>query len=185
MKSLQVIGTFTLCVLLWCTLTGLTLAQTVSAPVSLSTSAGQAIAAAGVYLYNPASRTIVCPLDYSSELIMIPWQDFNPTMLWNVTATAAGTSYYIYALSSSAAGCSQTAYWNSVLGASLSTLCSSSDSDASSYVFGSGAKATNYVINSFNFPSECITIVSSVPTVPSTACSTNIAATQWQLVTIS
>jgi len=164
------------------TLNGLTLAQSVSAPLTVSSAAG-----VSVYLYNPATRTIVCPLDYSNELIMLPWQDFSSEMLWNVTAV--GSVYYISAAFPSAAGCLGTnAFWNGVAGSLVSTLCATSETSASSFIFGVGARPTNYVIYEIvpggNSDTQCVTIAGGVPTVPAVTCAVLTAATQWQLVTI-
>jgi hypothetical protein len=168
--------------LLLCALSGVTLAQTLSAPLTLSAAAG------GVYIYNPASRTIVSPVYYTNELIVVPWQDFNPSMLWNVTDVGAVS--YISAVSASAAGCSlgQTAFWNGVPGSVVETVCATSELSVPSFTFGVGSKAGNYVIYQNvpggNSSGECVTIAAGVPTLPAAECTPLTPTTQWQLVAI-
>lgn len=184
MKSLQVIASVVLYGLVLCASSGRTSALAVSAPLTISAASG-----VGVYLYNPASRTIACPLDYSNEIIMIPWQDYNISMQWDVYQDSATTNYYITAVTPSAAGCGSgtNAYW-SATGGAVSTICSTSQTAGTAFAVTLGAKLTNYLFYAQsatgNSNSECVTIVAGFPTLPTSSCNGVIAATQWQFVTI-
>ena len=90
-----------LCGLAMCACSGLTLAQTVSPPIPLATAETE-----NVYIYNPASGTIISPVEYTNELTMVSWRSFNSTMLWNINSTVTGNSpFEISAVHPRSAGC--------------------------------------------------------------------------------
>jgi len=168
--------------LVLCALYGATSAQTLSAPLTLSSS----LYGEGVYIYNPATQTIVSPVEYTSELTMVPWQSYNTSMQWDIAEDYTGTSLVISATAPQAAGCSSgaTGLWNA--GGTVvpvTTLCSPATSLYTTFSFVPTAKANTYLIVPEQSLLACVTIVNNAPTVP--VCNRLGAATHWQLVTIS
>ena len=72
----------------------ITVAQTLSSPLTIDSviSSGES-----VYIYNPASQSIVSPVEYTNELTMVPWQSYNSSMQWNITEPS-GPSVFINAV---------------------------------------------------------------------------------------
>ena len=183
MQVPRVYAAFVLCGLVLCTLHGATWAQTLSAPLTLATAISTA---ESVYIYNPASQSIVSPVEYTSELTMIPWQSYNTSMQWNFSLELSGPSVYINAVSPEAAGCSNgaNAVWNAGKLVPVTTLCSPATSLYANFLF-IPSRANNYAIVPAENSGACVTIVNNVPTMLGTVCNRLGAATQWQLVTIS
>ena len=159
------------------------MAQTLSDPLTLANavSTGES-----VYIYNPASESIVSPVEYTTDLTMVPWQSYNSSMQWDLTLELSGPSVYINAVVPEAAGCSdgESAVWNAGVLVPVTTLCSPSISLYTNFLF-IPARANNYVIVPAENSGTCVTIVNNVPTILGTVCNRLGAATQWQLRTIS
>ena len=160
----------------------ITVAQTLSSPLTIDSviSSGES-----VYIYNPASQSIVSPVEYTNELTMVPWQSYNSSMQWNITEPS-GPSVFINAVLPEAAGCSygEGAVWNAGKLVPVTTLCSPLTSLYTNFLFFP-TRTNTYVILPAENSAACVTIVNNVPTMLGSGCNRLGAATQWQLRTVS
>ena len=159
-------------------------AQTLSAPMDVTQ---PSILGTDLYIYNPATQSIISPSGTGNGLTMTPWTQYNTTMQWSILLDGSGPTYYISAVFPEDAGCSvgSTALWNALKKSPVSTLCSPATSVYTNFIFIPTATANTYVIVPDSNAAACITIQSGIPSSPSTVCNRLGAYTQWQFVTIS
>ena len=156
--------------------------QTVSAPLTQSAALGQS-----VYIYNPVAESIVSPVQYTNELVMVPWQEYNDTMQWNLTPTLPTPSVYISSALTGQANCDSAtdAVWNAPKGSPVTTACSRTVSQYTNFVLFQSLGTNTYVISPVSNIAACVTIVNGAPTIPLSPCNRRVSNVQWQLVTIS
>ena len=158
-------------------------AQTVSAPLDALSSS---IYGESVYVYNPASQTIVSPATSDHGLVLVPVQNYDSSMQWTLSS-GLGSSVTISAVSSTAANCdaSSTARWNAPKVSPTVTVCSPSTSVYQYFIFFPTSQTNTYNIMPYFNYIACLVDVSNVLTSPSGACDRSGSEAQWQLVTIS
>ena len=155
--------------------------QTVSAPMTQSEAAGQS-----VYIYNSATESIVSPLQYTNELVMVPWQEYNSTMQWNFEGDI-GASVYISSALTGLAGCDSAtnAVWDGPKGSPVTTTCNKAVDQYTDFIFIPTLGTNTYVIVPRANVGACVTIANNALTIPGHACNRYVSSVQWQLVTIS
>jgi hypothetical protein len=156
-------------------------AQTLSSPIALTSYTY----GTPVYLYNPASQSVLTPVEYTNDLTTIPWQSSNNTAQWSITLDDGGPAVLISAVSSDAAGCpGATAQLNAAKNSPVTTLCTPNTSLYVNFLLIT-TRPNTFVIVPDNNAAACITLSDENPVTPPTACSRLAAATQWQLVDIT
>lgn len=154
----------------------------VSAPMSESSALGQSI-----YIYNSASQSIVSPVEFTNELVMVPWQQYNNTMQWNFELDGAGPSVYISSMLTGQDGCDSTtnAVWDAPKGSPVTTTCNSGVNQYTNFILVPVLGTNTYVILPASNFAACVTIVNNAPVIPSAPCNRFASNVQWQFVTIS
>lgn len=143
-----------------------------------------------VYIYNPASQSIISPVEYTNELVMVPWQNYNESMLWTLELEGSGPASYIYSAFPQFSGCPQgtTAQWDAEKMSPVTTVCSSAYFyDTFEFVPKASppGPANTYVILALNNVAACVTDSNGVPVTPGNVCARLAASTSWQFVTIA
>lgn len=162
--------------------------QTVSAPMTQSEAMGQ-----NVYIYNSATESIVSPLEYTNELVMVPWQEYNNTMQWKFEFDGSGPSVYIASALTGQDGCDSAtnAVWNAPKGSPVTTTCNSGVTQYTNFLFipttglNTPLSTNTYVILAAANVGACVTIVNNALAIPGHACNRYLSPVQWQFVTIS
>jgi hypothetical protein len=174
MGLFSVLATIATAVLLVFGQPALVAAQTVTPVTPSSTEASQ-----GIYFYNPVTRDIISPSEYSNELSMVSYEYYNESMSWKLSS-AGSIYYYISSVDSTTAGCSSGAYWSA--SNPVVTVCGTGQSTDTSFEFVQTSKG--YAI----FPESstgCVVNNKGTVSIPPTQCNVQGAFAQWQLVTIS
>lgn len=156
--------------------------QAISAPISEGSAIGQ-----NVFIYNSASGSIISPVEYTNELVMVPWQEYNDTMQWNLDLDMGGPTVYISSALTGQDGCdsSTNTVWNAPKGVPVTTSCNRAVTQYTNFIFFPTTGTNTYAISPASNYGACVTIVNNVPTIPSSACIRFAKNAQWQLVTIS